>query len=78
MVRGSGQSPAISVMILLHLHGLAEIQDGQNREDEGLDRPDEQVERFPDRVGQPHDVRREERDQCDQDAAGKNIAEESK
>jgi hypothetical protein len=38
-------------MILVQLHGLAEVQDGQNREDEGLDRPDEQVERFPDRVG---------------------------
>src|SRR6201987_374766 len=76
-VRGPGQFVAVLVMILVQLHGLAEVQDGQNREDEGLDRPDEQVERFPDRVGQPHDVRREERDQCDQDAAGKNIAEKS-
>src|ERR1700739_1442124 len=51
IVRGPGQFVAVSVMILVHLHSLAEVQDGQNREDEGLDRPHEQVERFPDRVG---------------------------
>src|ERR1700677_1788850 len=77
MVRGSGQFVAFSVMMVLHLHRLAEVQDGQDREDERLDRADEQIERFPDRVGQPHDVWREERDQRHQDAAGEDVAEKS-
>src|SRR6202012_4066968 len=78
LVRGSGQRVAVLVMVVFDLHGLAEIQDGQDREDEGLDRADEQVERFPDRVGRPHDVRREQRDQGDQDAARGGIAEETR
>src|SRR4051812_12311553 len=45
------------VMVLFELHGLAEVQDRQQRENECLDRADEQVERFPDRIRQPHDVR---------------------
>src|ERR1700742_1403028 len=36
MVRGSGQPMAASVMMFLHLHGLAEVQDGQDGEDERL------------------------------------------
>src|ERR1700757_2741799 len=77
MVRGSGQSLAISVMILLQLHGLAEVQDGQDGEYEGLNSSDEQIERFPNRVGRPHNPRGEERDQGHQDAAGEDVAEKT-
>lgn len=77
MVRGTKQFMVALVMVILDLHGLTEVQDGQDREDEGLDRPDEQVEGLPDRVGRPHDVRREQRDQRDQDAAGEDVAEKS-
>src|SRR5690242_9666915 len=64
-------------MVLFELHRLAEVQDRQQREDERLDRADEQVEALPDRVRQPQDVRREQRDQRDQDAAGEDVAKES-
>src|SRR5262249_17841722 len=47
----------VSVVMLVQLHGLAEVQDGQDREDEGLDRADEQVERLPDGVRRPHNPR---------------------
>src|SRR6266478_3014474 len=64
-------------MVLIELQRLAEVQDRQQRKDERLDRADEQVEALPDRVGQPQDVRREQRDQRDQDAAGEDVAKES-
>src|SRR6201999_641351 len=65
------------VVVVVEFHRLAEVQDGQQREDERLDGADEKVEALPDRVGRPHDPRREQGDQCDQDAAGEDIAEES-
>src|SRR3984885_6720830 len=37
MMCGSGQFMVVSVVMILDLHGLTEVQDGQNREDEGLD-----------------------------------------
>src|SRR6202020_385387 len=70
MLCGSKRFMVASVMVILELHGLAEVQDGQNRENERLDCADEQVERLPDRVGRPHDVGREKCDQRDPDAAG--------
>src|ERR1700753_1879861 len=77
LVCRSGQFMAVSVVMILDLHGLTEVQDGQDREDERLDGADEHGGGFPDRVGRPHDVRREERDQRDQDATGEDVAEKS-
>src|SRR6185312_9583139 len=67
----------MSVVMLIEFHGLTEVQNRQQREDERLDRADEQVEALPDRVRQPQDVRREQRDQRDQDAAGEDVAKQS-
>src|SRR5690625_4463196 len=38
------------VCVVFHLHRLREVQDGQQREDERLEQPDEQVECLPNRV----------------------------
>src|SRR5215475_2043767 len=64
-------------MVLFELHRLAEVQDRQQREDERLDGADEQIEALPDSVRQPQDVRREQRNQRNQDAARKDVAKES-
>src|SRR6478735_4985730 len=68
---------SVLAMVLIKFHGLAEIQDRQQSEDEGLDGADEKVEALPDRVGRPQDPWREQRDQRDQDAAGEDVAEKS-
>src|ERR1700755_1259319 len=74
---GFGASADTSVVVLVQFHRLAEVQNRQQREDERLNRADEQIEALPDRVGRPHDPRREKSDQRDQDAAGEDVAEES-
>src|SRR6202042_2580210 len=65
------------VVFVFELHRLAEVQDRQQREDECLNRTDEQVEGLPDRIGRPQDVGRKQRDQADQDATRENVAKES-
>src|SRR5215475_10223900 len=55
----------------------AEVEHGQQREDERLDGTDEQVEELPDGGRRPEDVRREQRDQRNHDHAGEDVAEES-
>src|ERR1700710_1575693 len=54
-----GRAWSVSVMLFVEFHRLAEVQDRQQGEDERLDGADEQVEALPDRVGRPHDPRRE-------------------
>src|ERR1700739_4309836 len=65
------------LVMLLKLHRLAEVKNRQQRKNERLDGPDEEVETLPDRVGQPHDPPGEQRDQRDQDRTGENVAEKS-
>ena len=43
-------------VFVVQFHGLTEVQDRQQREDEGLDQADEEVERLPDGVGCPLEV----------------------
>src|SRR3954451_1133348 len=66
--------------------GHPEVEDGQQREDEGLDRADEHVEELPDDVedaaedathGDPADLPRDQRtDERQHDAAREDVAEE--
>src|SRR5215475_13931450 len=55
----------------------AEVEHGQQREDERLDRADEQVEELPHGGGGPQDVGREQRDQGNHDRAGEDVAEKT-
>src|SRR3954453_14507275 len=61
--------------------GEAEVEDGQERVDEGLDRRDEaRVEDSPDEVGsaiEREQVERQQRDDGEHDAAGEDVAEET-
>src|SRR5262245_48776441 len=52
--------PGRSVSATLRRRHRAEVQNGQEREDERLDQADEQVEELPDRVGRPQDERRKQ------------------
>src|SRR3954468_16606183 len=59
----------------------SEVEDGQERVDERLDRGDQAgVEQSPEEVGEPVEREQVERQQCDDgehDAAGEDVAEES-
>src|SRR6478672_12830067 len=67
------------VLLVLTVAGArhAEVQYGQQREDERLDTADEHVEQLPDQVRQPGGVERDQADQGEHDAAGEDVAEES-
>src|SRR4051812_17456939 len=67
---------ATSVALLVY--GKAEIDDGEQGKDQRLDAADEHVEELPDGVRQPQHVRREQPDQRDHQATGKQVAEQSK
>src|ERR1700742_1882678 len=72
---GFGSNSVGLVVFIVEFHRLAEVQDCQQREDERLDRTDEQIEAIPHGVGQPEYPRRKQCDQGDEDAAGEDVAE---
>src|ERR1700722_13978840 len=75
-VRNVRWSPGCSVRVPAHAH--AEVHDGQEGEDEGLDRADEQlVERLPHEQADPRRVGRDQRhDHHDHQHAREDVAEE--
>src|SRR4051812_10893758 len=55
VVLTGGDSGQLSVaFFMIQFHRLAEVQDRQQREDEGLDQTDEEIERLPDGIGYRH------------------------
>ena len=65
------------VVLLWAFCCLAEVEDRQQGEDEGLDQAHEEVEGLPDRIGGPQDVGGQQGDQANHDDAGEHIAEQT-
>src|SRR3954470_562114 len=76
VLRG-GTAAGKAGLVPLLVHGEAEVHDRQQREDQRLDHTDEHVEQLPDDVRKAEDVRREEPDQRDHQAAGEEVTEQS-
>src|SRR3954447_5168745 len=64
-------------LVFLLLQREAEVQDREQGEDEGLDRPDDQVETLPQAVREPQQPGGDQPDDGEHHAAGEDVAEES-